>query len=333
MTTIGYYVHHHGRGHLQRAQAIAAASAYPIAVLSSLPRPAGWAGEWVALARDDDGDPRDADAGGALHWVPAHHDGLRSRAAVLSAWIHERRPALMVVDVSVEVALLARLHGVPVATFVLPGDRGDRPHRLGYDIADLVLACWPPDMRGMVHGIDSAAGIRPVGAISRYRRRPGDPEPRDRSVLVLSGAGGTELDRGRIDAAAAATPDWRWTVLDGTPATWIDDPWPLICAAEVVITHAGQNALADVAAAGRPAIVVPQERPHDEQRTTARALAADGTFPVVVLDELPDSGWPTLLARAAALDGSAWRRWNDGLGAVRAAALLDAHVADREAAA
>ena len=44
---IGYYVHHQGRGHLSRLQAVAAHLHTPVVGLSSLPKPAGWHGEWV----------------------------------------------------------------------------------------------------------------------------------------------------------------------------------------------------------------------------------------------------------------------------------------------
>ena len=80
--------------------------------------------------------------------MPYAHDGLRSRMAALSAWIADTRPDAMVVDVSVEVALLARLHGVPVLTMAQPGRRDDRPHTLGYAISEQILgpvADEPPD--------------------------------------------------------------------------------------------------------------------------------------------------------------------------------------------
>jgi len=46
----------------------------------------------------------------------------------------------MMVDVSVEVSVLARLMGVPVVTMVLPGSRSDQPHRLGYALAAMLIA-------------------------------------------------------------------------------------------------------------------------------------------------------------------------------------------------
>ena len=52
---IGYYVHHHGLGHLMRFRAIAAHLRTPVTGLSSLPRPPAWSGPWLHLERDDDG--------------------------------------------------------------------------------------------------------------------------------------------------------------------------------------------------------------------------------------------------------------------------------------
>ncbi|QGA07532.1 hypothetical protein [Nocardioides sp. dk884] len=142
---IGYYVHHQGRGHLHRALAVQQALDEPVTVLSSLAPPTGHPGDWVHLDRDDLGiEPREPTAGGRLHWVPVGDDGLAARMQQLSAWLATARPRLLVSDVSVEVALLARLHGVPVVGVVLPGRRDDAAHLLGFDVADRLVAMWPP---------------------------------------------------------------------------------------------------------------------------------------------------------------------------------------------
>jgi hypothetical protein len=335
---IGYYIHHQGRGHLHRAIAIAEVLQEPVVGLSSLPRPDGWSGDWVQLARDDEGTSvEDADALGRLHWAPLHDAGLRERMSQLSQWIVRSSPELLVVDVSVEVALLARLHGVPVVTVAMPGDRSDAAHALGYDIPTAVIAAWPLEARGMVSGLSTAAQrrIEPVGAISRFssrrrcrRRRRVETSRRGtgapRSVVLLAGAGGSSLDADRVRAAEADTPGWTWTVLGA--GNWVDDPWPLICAADVVVTHAGQNAIADVAAARSAAIVIPENRPHSEQVTTAAVLAGSELWPALVLAEFAPAGWPELLEAAAALDGERWSAWNDGFGAIRAAAVIQREI-------
>lgn len=319
---IGYYVHHVGRGHLHRATALASSLGRPVTGLSSLPRPDGWTGDWIELERDDTSGPGpDPTAHGRLHWVPSGDPGLLARMADISAWCAKARPELLISDVSVEVALLARLHGVPVLSVVLPGDRADPAHQLGFAASAALVSFWPDTADGMVAGIDEATSRRwhRVGAMSRYPVATASGGA-GRRVVVLNGGGDEGFDPAVIEAARAETPGWRWQVLG--PGSWVADPFPVLLEADVVITHAGQNALAEVAAARRPAIVVPGDRPHDEQRTTARVLAG-GPWPVAVEPSLPVTGWPDRLASVAALDGSRWETWCDGGAAGRFAAVVE----------
>ena len=314
---VGYYVHHQGSGHAHRALAISRAAAFPITGLSSAPQPSGWSGEWVSLP--DDAGATGADNGsayGRLHYAPERHPGLRERMSRISAWIEETNPAALVVDVSVEVALLARLHGVPVVTMAMPGKRDDSAHRLGYDIAEAILAPWPRAAGPLWHpaGADQDKTTF-LGAVSRFApvRRPGPPS---NQVVVLNGTGGAGASPADVRAAAEATPEWEWVHLDRAHGRWVEDPWPLLCSASVVVTHAGQNAIAEIAAARRPAIVIPQERPFAEQAVMGRALAGLRGVPAVLRPEWPTpEHWPDLLTQASRLDGSAWTIWNDGRGA------------------
>ncbi|WP_159502447.1 glycosyltransferase, partial [Microbacterium sp. 18062] len=322
---IGYYIHHHGRGHLGRARAVADALGEPVTGLSSLARPDAWPGEWIALALDvPDGGPdaaTETTAQGRLHWAPVGVDGLRDRMAAVSAWIAAARPSVVVVDVSVEVALLARLHGVRVVTVALPGVRDDDAHALGFEVSTAIIAAWPPDATGMLSGLSAhaAARLHPVGAVSRFPpagETPSDAaaSARPRRALVLAGGGGDDFTAESIAAARAGTPGWELTHIGGSSGRWVEDPREALRSADVVVTHAGQTALADVAAALRPAIVVPQRRPYGEQAASGRVLAA-GPWPAIVVARMPVAGWGPLLAAAAALDGGGWRSWNDGGGA------------------
>ena len=70
---IGYYVHHHGTGHLHRALTVAPHLPGPVTGLSSLSRPEGWCGPWIQLPRDDRAPSyagADTTANGVLHWAP-----------------------------------------------------------------------------------------------------------------------------------------------------------------------------------------------------------------------------------------------------------------------
>lgn len=326
---IGYYAHHQGAGHVTRARSIAACLREPVWGLSSRPAPVGWAGPWTELARDDTPRPPgedDVTAGGVLHWAPTHHRGLAGRMAQVSSWIAEHRPALLVVDVSVEVALLARLCGVPTVVVALPGTRLDRPHRLAYDSAAALLAPWPVD----AHTADWPQTWRDklwcVGGISRFdgqavpARSPAASG--QRRVLVLWGGGGRPVTPSMVAAARAATPGWTWTERDlhAAPSA---DLWGDLTGADVVVTHAGQNSVAEVAAARRPAVVVAQPRPFGEQAATAAAVERMGL--AVGLPDWPEaSRWPALLERAVSLGGAGWGGWSTGDGAQRAARHLEA---------
>src|ERR1700733_3923612 len=144
---IGYYVHHQGDGHRQRALALAEPNPQRITLLgtglngrtrdvSSLELPDD---RNVASSAFDgvDGAPSRPQA---LHYAPLNHAGVRARMGLIAGWISDAEPALLVVDVSVEVAMLARLCSVPVAFVRLNGRRDDPAHLEAYRAASLLIA-------------------------------------------------------------------------------------------------------------------------------------------------------------------------------------------------
>jgi hypothetical protein len=319
---IGYYVHHQGFGHLQRMRCIAAHLDEPMTVLSSLDdhlvdRPV------VRLPLDNLAGSVDPTANGTLHWVPRHDDGLRRRMALIADWINAADPDLMVVDVSVEVAMMCRLMGVPTVVMAMRGDRLDRPHRAAYDSAHALLAPWAAEFATADWPDHWRAKTFHPGAISRFagREAPAVVEHAGApKVLVLWGAGGAGRPDDAIAAAAAAGPDFRWRTADAA-ADDADAVWDQLAWADVVVTHGGQGAIAEVAAARRPAVVIAENRPHDEQASTARVLAEAGL--AVALHGWPEPAeWPQLLRSALALGGHRWGRWAPPGAARRAADFL-----------
>ncbi|GAA2555297.1 hypothetical protein GCM10010435_27320 [Winogradskya consettensis] len=317
MGMTGWYLHHHGAGHLTRFRAVRPHLAGDVTVFSSLPAPQNLPPDtrWVRLDLDNDGtpDPAGADptAGGLLHWAPLGHAGHARRLAVIADAIAGQRFDRFVVDVSVEVALFVRLLGVATVVVTQPGDRGDGPHRLAYASAARVLAPWPAG----AHRSPAQHGLVEVGGISRFDGRTRDGVPDPGTVLVLGG-GTAESDLAdRVARAAAATPGTRWSIAGGS--TWIEDPWEALLRAEVVVAAAGQNSIADLAAAGARAVVVPQPRPFDEQVATGRFLA-DHKLAVVEPSWPDDDAWPVVLDQARALRPD-WALWGVTGAAHRAA--------------
>lgn len=335
---VGWYVHHHGAGHLHRFLAAREHVDGEVVGLSSLPRPSAVAPEqWIELpldAVDGDGEPDDPTAGGTLHWAPRGVPGLRDRMAAIAAWVAEAKPSVLVVDVSVEVALLARLLSVPTVLVGQRGHRTDPAHALGYAGASRVVVPWTRDTHQPGFGPPEDR-IAFCGAISRFddASPPADAQPASacRDVLLLVGAGGHELDPTDVVAAAEATgPDRRWHVAgalrvpagehvrDHGPDA---DVWALLHRSAVVVATAGNNAIAEVAAARRPLVLLPQDRPFDEQRVHADALAAAGL--VESRESWPSAAeWPGLLAVAERRGADHWRIHHDGHGARRLAGAV-----------
>lgn len=319
---IGLYAHHHGAGHLTRCRAVAAALAphHETVILSSHPEAD------VVLPPDAPAGP-DArqDAGGALHWAPVGVAGHTERLAVIAAWIRQHRPAVFHVDLSVEITAFVRLMGIPTTVQALPGNRDDVPHALGFRLADRIIAAWPGWVALPAHLEPFAAKVHPVGGISRFDGRPATA-PRGRDIAILLGGGGQDGSSAYWRGVARLAREHlggrtRLLGLD----EWVEDPFELLAAAQLVISAAGQNSVADLAAVGARAIVLPQTRPFGEQTATARILAEAGLATVPDRPGLPALGqWPQLLQRTMAREPR-WQSWQVAGAAQRAAsAILEA---------
>ncbi len=330
---IGWYVHHHGGGHVARLLAIAPRIDAQIDCFSSLPRPDALPSHcsWTVLARDDDDPsgappPHEADpgAGGLLHWAPLGHPGHLDRLSRIVAAIARGRVDAFVVDVSVEVVLLVRLLGIRPVVIAQPGIRDDEPHRLAYRAAATIVAPWPRALLDPPWLTAVARKVVFTGGISRFEDRmtpAGRGAPRQ-GVLVLGGRGGTSVTDADVAAAERASGA-AWRVLGATPdSPWRADPWDELTSARVVVAWAGQNSIADLAAADASAVIVPQERPFAEQHETARALARAGL--AVVEEQWPSpERWPDVLERAERLRPD-WSNWQVAGAAARAAEAVTA---------
>lgn len=318
---IGLYAHHQGAGHLTRCRAVATALApeHEAVILSSHPEAD------IVLPLDA---PAAPDAGetahGALHWAPQATPGYTERMAMIADWIRTERPEAVHVDLSVEVTALVRLLGTPTTVQALPGVREDAPHALGYRLADRIIAAWPDWTPLPRHLSEDAARVRRVGGISRFDgRAPAGPRTRDAAILL--GGGGQDgspdywREVGRL-AGQRLGGSCRMLGLD----EWVQDPFEVLSTAALVISAAGQNSIADLAAAGARAVVVPQQRPFQEQEATGSVLAGAGLAVVPERTGLPELGqWPELIERALALEPD-WRQWQiEGAAARSAAAILE----------
>lgn len=307
---IGYYVHHHGDGHRQRAIAIGHALGDRATLLGT-----GLAQRSGGLPVVDLPDDRldDSFAGidevgrpASLHYAPVDHEGIRQRTARITRWIAEERPSLLIVDVSVEIAMLARLASVPTVYVRLSGKRLDPPHLDAFRAAVGVLAPFhealddketPDWLRARTF---YAPLINHTGAETAQLSED--------VVLVVLGRGGGAGDGGRWASAASAVPDRRWRVIGPctVPPTlppnlelhgWVDDAASMISSASIVVGAAGDGVVSIVLANRRPFLCLPEHRPFDEQVSKAERLASLGA--AVMSQDWPQTNdWPKLLAAA-----------------------------------
>ncbi len=184
---VAFYVHHHGRGHTTRTRAVLDELDVPATVLTSVPGPPGTFGdaEVVPLPRDDEA----AEAGVAvpcpaqLHYAPIGVAGLRERSATITRVLAERAPAALVVDVSAEVAQLARLAGTPTVVVRQHGARWDAAHRAAYDGAVGLLAPFGPELEEPDVPDDVLARTVHVGGLGRVPTIEDGARERARHVL------------------------------------------------------------------------------------------------------------------------------------------------------
>jgi predicted glycosyltransferase len=311
---IGYYVHHHGDGHRQRALAVARAMGGSVTLLGS--GLAGQTGDVPAIDLPDDrlgalfdGDDQ-TNRPSTLHYTPIDHEGIRQRVARITEWIAQNRPALMIVDVSVEIAMLARLASIPTVYVRLSGRRFDQPHIEAFRSATALLAPFHQDLDD--EATPDAIREKTFYAPGIIEAGPGRTVADDNVVLVVIGRGGGVSDGARWAQAAAAVPDMRWriigpcTVPSVAPANlelrgWVDDPASLISSARLVIGAAGDGLVSTVIAHRRPFLCLPEPRPFDEQMSKARRLSALGAA-LVRTDWPGPAQWPALVREACALD-------------------------------
>jgi hypothetical protein len=348
--SIGYYAHHHGSGHVRRAVEIARYMTQPLTIFSSTALPEGEIANVTSCILPMDVDDGNGDGDGdtrrdiatvpSFHYAPTGLFGIAERMGVLAQWFHAQWPCLLVVDVSVEVALFARLCSVPTIYLRQNGERGDLPHTLAYGGAEALLAPFP-DGLGLRDRHDPwAEKTVYTGFISRLSKAPFERSSTSRSVLVLIGYGGSELTGAQVAAAAAATPAWQWTVLGPLAAEAdvrpldnlrfvgvVDAPHRYLDDATVVVGSAGDSVVAEMAFLRCRYIAVPAARPFNEQTATACALARFGV--AIACLRWPDAAdWPDLLQRALALDIGRWEALTEQDGAPTAARAIQ-HIAER----
>lgn len=306
---VGYFVHHQGRGHAERAAAIANALAPQRDIRLFCARTDIFPTlhdrveitEIPSLFEQPEGvaDPQiDAQLPDTLHCAPLGWPTISRAIATITGWFAEENPALFVTDVSAELGQLARMASVPHVAVLQHGERGDPGHTASYRGAVGLLAPyaraleqtdrpgWMRDKTIYAPGVGIDCSRLSDKASARARLGLGETAE---LVVVVGGGGGTGLPSAPLTLGARAEPETQWVTLgkiqtewhETAPPNlrhlgWVNNPEDWISAADRLVSSCGNTTVHMIAAAGKPWVVVPEWRYFAEQLCKAEALDAAG---------------------------------------------------------
>lgn len=351
---IAFFVHHQGRGHANRTMAVAAEFARdrPVSVLTAGPH------LFDGFSRDIEIVTLPNMIGAAvptprlyaeptppvMHCVPLGLAEMRRTMRQILDHLDERAVGLFVVDVSAEIAMLARIASVPAVQIRMHGDRNDIAHIGAYEACVGMLAPstsgWSRTTTRRICGIrpSIAAGSAPASIACRIapRRGPGSARPAARDRRRGHRRRGSGTPYAPLTVAARAAPDALWLTLGPTHREghetdfanlrelgWVPSVTDYLAAADIVVASAGDNTVHEVARVAGRLIVMPEWRYFGEQTRKAEALVRLGA--AVQAPHWPGDfhGWRELLDRARSLDGTILRSLYAPDAATRAAGWLE----------
>ena len=309
---IAFYVHHHGSGHIMRTLAIAKALPHSNITLTGS-RLTDYAGiipptyKVINLPMDTpentDTDFRASDPDG-IHYAPLNIEGQRKRIAMMTDFLAETFPLLLVVDVSVEVAMLAAIAGVPFIVVKQHGNRNDLPHLHAYHNAIGILAPYPETMKDN----DLPWVLKKTffaGGISRFQSQHDVPIADNKLIAIITGKGGTSITATLIEHIARSCPEWHFQIMGSLTSSTnrqenvtylgnLENPKSILANCAIVIGNAGHNTVMELAALNKRFIAIPEQRPFDEQSVKAEILKKLNLAYVINPERLFEVDWNEL---------------------------------------
>ncbi|MXP14161.1 hypothetical protein GRI44_05285 [Altererythrobacter confluentis] len=353
---IGYFVHHQGRGHAERAATIANALAGNRQIVLFCARDDIFPqlADNVSIIRipslfepcDSNTPAMDAyPLPETLHCAPLGWQTVTKAVAEITQWFAESEPSLFITDVSAELAQLARIASVPHMCVLQHGDRHDAGHMAAYEGAAALLAPYAADLeqsdrpRWMREKTLYAPGIgvdvSKIISREAARKRLGLAQDVE-LVVVVGGGGGTGLPSAPLTLGARADPASQWVSLGKiqtewheTPPDnlkhlgWVDNPEDWISAADRVVSSCGNTTVHMIAAAGKPWVMIPEWRYFAEQLRKAEALDRAGVAAFARHWPASAADWRQLWQAADELEPATQRAILDDAVAMKTAASVE----------
>jgi len=321
---LGYYAHHHGSGHCRQIDKLAAL--LPIEARQKLTVFTSLTSDTYTFAAIDEAqvvrlpaeDERADDvlAGRAglywqptsLHYSPVGNSDIQQRSHKILDTIYQRHIDLMIIDVSVEVAMLCRAASIPYLYIRLPGIRDDEPHLNAFAGALALLAPYPRTLEStktpewisqktlyldfintqqknaqtyqdfIKHLIQLITDEKALSSLL-------DDKNTSTTVTVIKGYGGHQAIDAKLPELRQLLP-YAFIIslgpIDEDKRHYVDiaaevsDVTPFLEHSDYLLMACGLNAVAQAYDYATPLVVLPDDRPHQEQEVMAEALITQG---------------------------------------------------------
>lgn len=286
---IGYYAHSHGSGHCNYANLFAKVFGKSMTVFTDRGHAFDNGAKVVLLENEDpDGseylrtrfpEPR------ALHYAPVNIAKITRRNSAILENVLKGNISLLIIDVSVEMAMLARVSSIPYAYVRLQGDRNDTPHLNAFEGASFLLAYFPQEMESANTPLWISSKTIYLGFLSKFifdgatSKRPFEFGIGHKPILLhLTGFGGTRpFDFGNLAERFAI-----YIIGPGRGGDHlnseiqhigvVDSTRSFIEHADIVIAACGSNTTSEILSLGKRFIAVPEKRHFREQEGMAENL-------------------------------------------------------------
>ncbi|MCW8092339.1 hypothetical protein [Alteromonas sp. ASW11-130] len=283
---IGWYVHHHGNGHLQQANRLipylnshkpilfCAVESFAKRLREAFPR------LQVYVLPEKYSKPRDRNTtrtfANAFEGTP-YAGSATQRAAFFTSILQKERISLFISDVSAELTILARGAGVKTVMFHLHGNVMKDPTQVfAYECAAALFAPFPKALEDSHYAYEDKTYY--LGWLAPYGPPTQESEPDDTLTIIHSHH---QWVVKMVNALATQVKHIHviGTTIDGIPnvtsTQYVNRLVDKVKSKNVIIAG-GNNLVGEMVQAGKKIMIAPEPRPYEEQYYKAKAMEREG---------------------------------------------------------
>ncbi|MGB3151278.1 MAG: hypothetical protein WBB27_11505 [Maribacter sp.] len=289
---IGYYAHGHGSGHCNYAQILASFLRKEMTVFTDSDFTFQKEVDVVRLP-DENTNGQEFNRNryptpNARHSAPIGLSKITRRSHRILGEILKRDIRLMIVDVSVEIAMLCRVSSVPYAYVRLQGDRNDFAHLNAFEGATFLLAYFPVSME-----LENTPGwVRKktvyLGFISKFiRQNQISPKPSEflangkPDLLYITGFGESRpINFGKLkeqfNIYALGPGSFKYGNNEVITLGIVPSTRSFIVHANIILASCGSNTTSEILNSGKTFLAIEEHRYYREHISMANNLFRNG---------------------------------------------------------